>query len=371
MSALINPVQEPVVPYIINHDIIRCTADGVVGNHLYSARALGISFPWDMIQLHPDLKILWDDICHHYANVGLRHTHKVIWDINPDRLGKHIGFYPSVFYFGPEEFKHWGDNAWLETVEYINSKNNFIELAHELSVPVPHTDCFSDVGQITSSYFQQLDFPCYFKAAISVSGVGIFKCNNKNEFLIAMGQFEKGVPIQVQEQIETATFLNMQYKATNNGVERLCASEQILNGFEHQGNRFPTRYQPWHIVDSMADKLYEMGIKGIFAFDVAVLETDSETRFSVIECNPRFNGATYPTLIAEKLGIPKWTAINLSTKHRTLKEINLSDLEYDSTTGEGLVVINWGTILEGKIAVLLAGSPEYQEVLTVELASRL
>ena len=31
----------PAGRYIVNHDIMRCTADGVVGNDLYSGRALG------------------------------------------------------------------------------------------------------------------------------------------------------------------------------------------------------------------------------------------------------------------------------------------------------------------------------------------
>jgi hypothetical protein len=53
MSAAIDHGYLPSGRCIINHDIMICTAEGVVGNHLYSGRALGLLEPWDMIQLHP------------------------------------------------------------------------------------------------------------------------------------------------------------------------------------------------------------------------------------------------------------------------------------------------------------------------------
>jgi hypothetical protein len=40
-------------------------------------------------------------------------------------------------------------------------------------------------------------------------------------------------------------------------------------------------------------------------------------------------------------------------------------------TGEGVVIVNWGTLIKGKIVLLLAGSPEYQEALRDELMHRL
>ena len=72
--------------YIINHDIMNCTADGVVGNQLYSGRALGLSEPWDIIQMHPDLKTQWPKINEHYHRIGLSHTEKVICDLNLKEL---------------------------------------------------------------------------------------------------------------------------------------------------------------------------------------------------------------------------------------------------------------------------------------------
>lgn len=359
------------VKHIYNHDIMHCTADGVVGNHLYSGRALGITESWDKIQINSALKPLWNDITSHYNRIGLPHTEDVLWFLNLKQLGSHIDYKPSVFFYGPDEYKNWGDDGWYDAVNFINSKNNFISLAHELGVDVPETLCLDSVRFIDENTIKSMVYPCYLKAAVSVSGVGIYRCENEDELRTNISTFHPDIPIQIQEEVNTNIFLNLQYKVVADKVIRLTASEQILDGFAHQGNRVPTRYQPWECVDSMAIWLREHGMKGIFAFDVAVVQTKNGLRFPAIECNPRFNGASYPSIIAQKLGIPEWSAITFKTQYRSLKDIDLKDIEYDHKTGEGAVVVNWGTVLEGKLVILMAGSRPYQEALEVELLARL
>lgn len=371
MSTALDHGYLPADKYIINHDIMHCTADGVVGNHLYSGRALGISEPWDLIQIHPDLQRLWEDITNHYFRIGLSHSENVIWDISMDHLGSHIGYLPSVFFFGPRECKFWGDHYWQETVGFINSKNNFMSLAKELGVDVPDTLCFDSVTEIKPDRISTISYPCYLKAAISVAGVGIYRCENKMDLVAALTAFSAGVPVQIQEEIKTETFLNLQYSVIGNDLIRLAASEQILDGFAHQGNRVPACFEPWEAVDAMAYWLKDHGMKGVFAFDVAVVKTPTGLRFPAVECNPRFNGATYPSLIAQKLGIQEWSAITIPTNHRALSTIDLSDIEYDHKTGEGAIIINWGTVLSGKLVILMAGTRPYQEALEVELEARL
>ncbi len=371
MSIAVDHGFQPSIRYLYNHDIMHCTAEGVIGNHLYSGRALGLSEPWDLIQLHPDLEPLWQDITAHYQRIGLTHTDNVIWNADVKHLGMHIGYQPSVFYFGPHECKYWGDNEWLDSVEYINSKNNFMALAEELDVDVPKTLCFENIDCIGSDVIQEMVYPCYLKAAVSVSGVGIYRCEDEFELREALTQFDDDVSVQLQEEVETDIFLNMQYMVVGNDVIRLSASEQILDGFVHQGNRVPARYEPWQNIESMAHWLKDHGIKGIFAFDVAVVQTDQGLRFPAIECNPRYNGASYPTLIAQKLSVTEWSAITFSTQHRSLADLDLSDIEFDSKSGEGAILVNWGTILEGKLVILLAGSPTYQQALAVEITTRL
>jgi len=233
------------------------------------------------------------------------------------------------------------------------------------------TRCYGDVVEIDETEIRQLGFPCYLKAATSVSGVGIYRCVDQRELRVALGHFGPGVPIQVQAEVVSDCFLNLQYTANGNGLSRLAATEQVLDGTAHQGNSYPARAEPWNCVEPMAQWLYQQGMKGVFAFDVAIIEKDGHTDYLAIECNPRYNGASYPTVVAKKLGIAHWLAKAFKTAHRTLADVDLTGLEYDPATSRGVVLVNWGPILVGTLLILLAGPPDVQEHLTRELNARL
>lgn len=353
-------------PRIFNHDIMHCTHDAVVGNYLYSGRVLGMTEPEDLIQLHPELKPQWSAITSHYQKINLSHSQNPIWDISFAQLRNHADYDPSVFIFGDAVHHQNGDEDWFRTrnqnwqnvVEFINSKNNFIRLAAELGVKTPLTLCAANRQQLTD--YQDIPYPCYLKPAISVDGVGINRCANPEELNSALIELGQDLPLQIQQEVIATKFLNLQYQVVEGRAIPLAATEQILDGFAHQGNRYPTVYQPWSLVQPMAEWMAAQGMKGIFAFDVAVVETEHETEYFAIECNPRFNGASYPTGIAQKLNITHWCSDNFQTKYRSLDEIDLGDLEYDPSTATGVIIVNWGTILFGKLGMLLAGSIEQQ-----------
>ena len=352
---------------IFNHDVRGCTAGRVVGDHLYSSRALGITEPDDIIQLHPDLKSEWSIICAHYDRIGLSVTDRVIWNVDPHELSDHPERKVSVFYFGATEQEARPNSPWYRVVEHINSKNNFITLAKELGVPVPATRCYADVAEIDETAIRQIAFPCYLKAAVSLSGVDIYRCASQRDLRAARSYFRSGVPVQVQSEISSDYFLNLQYEVKCNGLSHLAVTEQVLEGPVHQGNRYPARSAPWDCVEPMAQWLYEKGIEGVLAFDVAVIDRPGYRNNLAIECNPRFNAASYPTAIAKKLGIGHWLARNFKTEYRTLADIDLAGLEYDPFTGEGIVLVNWGTILVGRLTFLIAGPVQVQERLALEL----
>jgi hypothetical protein len=358
-------------PRFFNHDIMSCTAEGVVGNHLYSGRVLGATEHEDMIQLHPLLKSEWDQITRHYSRIGLRHSHNVIWDTSLDYMPTHESIQPSLFFYGDMELKKGGDIAWAKTVEFINSKNNFMSLAHELGVPVPKTRCFDSVADISEGDILDFPFPCYLKAAVSVSGIGIHRCEDHQTLRQAISRFDPQVPVQLQQEVESEIFLNLQYRITDGECRRLLASEQILEGTAHQGNFHPTPYEPWDIVEPMARWMAQRGFKDILAFDVAVLPQDGKTAYLAIECNPRYNGASYPTLIALKLAIDEWESCNFTTRHRSLETLDLRDIEYNASTGEGVIIVNWGPILVGKIMLMIAGDRRARQRIKLELQRRL
>jgi hypothetical protein len=361
----------PRKPKIYNHDIMSCTAQGVEGNHLYSGRVLGVTEQDDMIQLHPLLTGEWDEITKHYSRIGLFHSHNVIWDTSLEYMPVHDGITPSLFFYGDMELKRGGDIAWAKSVEYINSKNNFMSLADELNVPVPKTSCYNSANDITEEDINNFPFPCYLKAAVSVSGVGIYRCEDSKALRQAILHFSPGVPVQLQQEVSTDVFLNLQYRIIDGKCRRLLASEQILEGTVHQGNFHPAPYEPWDIVEPMAQWMAERGFKDILAFDVAVAPGEEKPQFLAIECNPRYNGASYPTLIAIKLNIGEWESCNFTTRHRSLATLDLRGIEYDAATGAGVIIVNWGPILVGKIMLMIVGGKRARQQIKLELQQRL
>ncbi|MCU0523205.1 MAG: ATP-grasp domain-containing protein [Elainella sp. Prado103] len=364
-------------PRIFNHDIMNCTHEAVSGNYLYGGRALGLTEPADIIQLHPDLSSEWPFITAHYERIGLSHSQTAIWNVSRHRLTQFPICDISVFYFGDAMAAHsptrdWFyhlDPQWCEVVEYVNCKNSFTQLAEILEIAIPKTMRFPSKAEIER--FDFLPYPCYVKPAVSVNGVGITRCQNELALRQALLNIEENVPLQVQQEIVASKFLNLQYQATEQGAERLAATEQILDGCAHLGNRYPTIHQPWELVDPMAHWMVNQGMKGIFAFDVAVVEQAGQTHYFAIECNPRFNGASYPTGIARKLGISEWSNESFKTDHRSLSTIDLTGLEYDSSSGSGVIVVNWGSVLVGKLGILIAGSVSEQQVIRSHLQDRL
>jgi hypothetical protein len=362
---------------IFNHDIMTCTHESVLGNHLYAGRVLGLTEAEDIIQLHPDLRSQWDAIAAHYARIGLRHSQNVIWDVSLKILADYPNYDVSVFYFGhatnsTASEANWFrqiDSNWSNVVQSMNSKNSFIQLAQELGVSVPQTFRFERKVEIEN--LTQFPYPCYFKPAISVDGAGIRRCENQKELAQALKYIPDDVPVQIQEEIIASKFLNVQYRVTHQGLERLAVTEQILDGYAHMGNRFPSIHQPWNTVEPIAEWMAQRGMREIFAFDVAVVEDAGEARYFAIECNPRFNGASYPTGIAKKLKIKHWSSENFNTQYRSLADIDLSGIEFDAQTDTGVVLVNWGSILVGRIGVLLAGSIEKQNELRALLKQRL
>ena len=276
-----------------------------------------------------------------------------------------------MFYFGPRQCCYWGDNAWLETVEFIDSKNNFIALAAELGVDVPETLCFDRRADVTVSELRRVVYPCYVKAAVSMSGVGIYRCDDEELLLEALAMFDSGTPVQLQEELDAIAFLKLHYRVVGREIVRLAVSEQIVDGSDCRGHRVPAIHEPWGTVEPVAEWLAGRGIKGVFTIDIAVVQTGQGPRFRAIECNPRFDEASYPAAIAHKLGVAQWSAVTLQTCFRSLADIDLTGIEFDPDRAVGVVIVNWGAVLEGRLTVLLAGTARQQQLLRSELDRRL
>ncbi|NJM73927.1 MAG: ATP-grasp domain-containing protein [Scytonema sp. RU_4_4] len=355
-----------------------CTDERLLGNHLYSGRVLGSTEPEDIIQLHPDLKSQWNIISEHYERIGLSHSKNVIWDVSLKVLEDSPNHDISLFFFGnatnkvscDEDWFRQIDSGWFNVVNFINCKNNFIQLAQEFGVSVPRTFCFENKAAIKD--LSKFPYPCYFKPSISVNGVGIKQCENQQQLSNILKTFPDEISLQIQEEVPASSFLNLQYCVEASKLQRLAATSQVLDGYTHIGNCYPSKHQPWQIVEPIAQWMAQRGMKEVFAFDVAVVEDAThETRYLAIECNPRFNGASYPTGVAKKLNITNWYCQNFKTQYCSLENLDFTDIEFNSQSNSGIVIVNWGTILVGKIGILIAGTVQEQNELKAILKQRL
>ena len=327
----------------------------------YPGRVLGSTYPTDILQLHPNLKKHWDWVREHYARCGISHSDQIIWDDNPAVMASYMQYEPSVFLFGERSHTARPDQRWFDIVQEMNSKNSFIQLCDKLGIQTPKTWIFECKREIID--LKMFPFPVYLKIAVSVSGLGVVCCNDVDELELQLERIDEGIPLQIQQSVDAFSFLNLQYRK-NGKLERVAATEQVLKGCCHAGNAFPTKHQPWNITDQVADYMVQQGMKGYFAFDIAVCKDGNSYKYYLIECNPRYNGSSYPTNIARKLGASEWIAKKVDTSVTSFSGIDLGDVEYDRHTKQGAVIVNWGCIEQQELGVLLV-APTYAQQMDI------
>ena len=323
---------------------------------LYPSRALCLTKPGDIIQLPKALgqRIwLWDFIQQHYSRVGLEVTDKVLWTDSTTAYfpyhTTHLDF--SHFIASPRfcgNVKNEESYAKvLTTTKLLNSKNSFMDLCSSMGIKVPKTLQARDLKDLSLA-----PATGYLKAACSVSGLGVVKYSSHEELLNLL----KGLKDwQIQEDVMPTDFLNVQYVFDENGWKFLETTEQLLDGNSHIGNVCPPKYSfDPNVYEKLLSHLHYLGYRGVLGMDVLV----SGTSEYLVECNPRFNGSTYPTVIAQRLGIKNWCSIASSCDTQKIKRL-LESHEFDGI--KGIVIFNWGALLASKVGILIAGDKSYQK----------
>ena len=348
--------------HIVNHDILDCSSNDslekVLGVYHYSGRVLGSTKPNDILQLNSELKPHWSWIVAHYKAARISHSRKIIWDDTFNIMTDFPTYEPSVFFFGDRANKARPNQEWHSIVQKMNSKNEFIQMCVRLNIPTPETWCYESKSEIDIEI--DFPFPVYLKIAVSVSGLGVIKCENRVDLERELARIEENIPMQIQKGVNALTFLNLQYRMGDK-LERIIATEQVLKGCCHVGNAYPTKYQPWHMTDDIAVEMVCAGMRGYFAFDIAVCKEGDKVRYYAIECNQRFNCSSYPTNIAAKLGIQKWVAKKMITACDNFSNIDLGELQYTPEKRTGVVVVNWGSIMEKEIGVMLIAESDIKQ----------
>lgn len=355
---------------IFSHGVLEAYPGGVLdkvpGVEFYGARVLASSNPGDLVQIEPVLSRHTEIMLAHYARVGLKTATDFLTDTSYDALRNYPSYTPDFFYFGRKAHNVRPDNDFLKLAAWMNSKNGFVQFCIEQGYPVPHTAIFQNPGEVDTS---SLGFPCYVKGDCSASGQHVILCQSPDEVDQAVMHMNNG-PFQIQEALPQDTiFLNAQYYEERGSFRHGPITRQILDGTSHDGNLFPSGIdidlvQP--IIDKFSWFLFRQGMKGVWAFDVAV----HGDKVWLIEINPRWNGSTYASIPAERLGVKEWESWNVKVPHHDLGFLALDGLEFNPDTKSGLVLINWGTIEHGKLGFLLAGGAESRAQLKADFRAR-
>lgn len=338
--------------------------DMVKNGALHSMRALPCTEKEDVIQLDRRLENSYPYMLEHFQEAGLDPTEEVIWDTSVDVAHDFPSHEVSSYSFNDLRNKVAPSQARLETATLCNNKNRFLQFCQENGYPLPVTIFVDEKTPLDTT---QLKFPAYVKAARGSSGTNIYRVQDMEELQTSIQKV--GKEYQIQEEVsEVVSFLNVQYKALGNIATHFATTEQVLSGFSHQGNRFPTEYESRHITDRLAGELASMGLEDMFAFDVAVTPDDMK----IIECNARWNGSTYPTIVARKLGIEEWRTLTLPSTLEYISKLEISKLAYSRARRYGAILLNSSFLrTERKVSAMLAGSEELQQEIEEELRAAL
>lgn len=330
------------------------------------ARALILSRPGDIVAIHPDLAVHVPHILMHYGELGLAVAGQFLPELGYPAETLAAGLTLDTFLWSPEANAAAPDPRRLDATLQYNDKNWFMEHCATQGYPVPESETFA-AGTVPQDL--HLGYPVYVKAAVSGSGKHVVECRSLAEVQAAA----KLMPEHYQAQAAVPRIvaaLNVLYFIDEAGEAHfVCTTEQILEGAVHNGNRYPSVFDPRAITDAVANDAAQAGVRRLCGFDVLVSQTHG---FQLVECNPRPNGSSYYAMAAYRLGITgPWQGIGLPTTHRWLAGINLQGLVYDPSRGSGVVLVGWGSIAVGGLGFLIAGTPDEQATLLAELRQRL
>ncbi len=377
-------------PSLLNHGVLEAypgdLLDDVAGVAYYGARVIASAYPGDVVQLHPDLEDSGQlkPILDHYRRVGLAVPDQFVFDESWAVKDNYPNLQLDAFYFGRKAHAAAPDQAFFDQVRLFNNKNHFIRECWKHGVPTPGTILFDKVDDFDLIEYNQdpLEYPVYVKAAVSASGMHVIACANEKGLLAAiekMPQGDQDQGFQIQEGLPEGTkFLNMQYMEHPNGFTHGPLTLQKLDGNSHAGNIFPSGFnvdsvQP--ITDRIARMMSRLGMKRSWALDIAM---EPLRGVLGIETNPRWNGCSYYSKVAERLDANHWEGQYVYPKNGDLRFIlrDPSDWEYNPSSGSGIVIINWGPILgtpgrlPPKLGLLVIGEPSQRQRLLETFEAR-
>ncbi|MET0284771.1 MAG: ATP-grasp domain-containing protein [Polyangiales bacterium] len=215
------------------------------------------------------------------------------------------------------------------------------------------------------SLFEQGHVTCALTLPSSFSGIGIWRVRSLAEARSALGaHFRDAEELLVEPWLEgvTGSPSFVLYLGDDERADRVIATtEQLLQderrqGPRHFGNVLPSPRALDAVIDSAANGLRDLGVRGIVGVDL-IARGD---RLLMTEVNARQTGAIFGALTALRaVGEPRPCVVHNNVPVRrgcSLSEyvahLRARGLHYDAHTGRGVIVISHGNMPAGKVMVV-------------------
>lgn len=331
---------------------------------MHGGRVIPCTEPGDTLQLDPRLGETWRFMQDHLGGLGVATATEIIWDTDPDIANDFPDYELSMFGFDRDAHRLRPDRRRMDASDLANNKNSFIDYCVRAGHPVPDTVIVNN-GSVPD--YDGLSMPVYVKAARSSTGTSVYKCETPDQVKASIEGIGSEYQIQA-EAVDTQAFVGIQYRGLGRKAVHLATSEQILDGFSSVGSKHPSSFDPRHVTDQLANEMAVLGLKDIFGFDVAITPVGPK----ILECNARWNGSSYPAILASRLGVTEWTTHTMDTSLTRPGDIKLGSRAYNNSRGYGAIVINTSHMRShGKVGVMLVGPAAAQQELQGRLAATL
>ena len=332
---------------------------------LFASRVYCLTRKEDIIQLPPDIKPFQKWIAGHYERAGISISQNIVWSRDYSLARLYPDYLPSVYFFGQKAHEIWPNKLRLDITEEFNNKlkasERFARLAESANPSFVNFHRGKDEIQNLNDFGGKHNF---IKGAYSVGGSLVFSCKTFEEYQHVINAFDPLMPLQFQKAIiqpdgKPGIPVNLFYYISDSGPRKIVATQQILDGYSHVGNIYPTVHQPWRVTNKIAADMFHKGMRGHVSFNlIALPKRKGKYSYWIIECNPRWGASAHFKYLGDRLGVDSWCTTTVKTTKTDLNEISFKSFEFNPKTRQGAVVVNWGTIILGKLQVFLAGKPE-------------
>ncbi len=318
----------------------------------FTLTALCLSKTQDIVQISSSKKKDYDWLNNHFKVCKLGVSQNIL--CSDEQLPLPKGFKLS-------QYKESYGSGTYSPSEYFDNKKNFLEFAKNNDGAIPSTKFYDCMTEIKS-----IDHPVMLKTNVSSAGSGSYFIESTAD----LKRVPRNTPLHVQEYIQDIkSSMSLQYIITPAGYTYLGATKMFIDKDFAWIGCCPSEYDAQLLVvyNQIVKKMHDLGLRGPLSLDF--LQRCSG-KFVVLECNPRFGGGTYPSMLAQRLNITQWLYRKFKIQNfKQLESINQKhNIFYNPVTQKGILVLHWEKDRNIICNIFIAGNDSEQEAIIKTLA---